>query len=166
MVAIGVTFRAQLLTPDRRLIEERVAHNVMTDAGLTLFAAALAWSMTEDINGTLGNPLSPTSMTPVYGAVGTGTGFIPTSSDVQLITEIGRTQAQAVAVGNTTVAWYFEWGLTQANGTIGEVGLFGRATGGANTGTMLDHAPINPVLEKIDTTLLVYQATLTVTGGN
>lgn len=163
VVPVGVEFLVQLLSPDRQVIDERRTHNLMMTNGFNLFAAALAWSMTQDINGALGNPLTPTAMTPLYGAVGTGTG-VPASSDTQLGSELSRAQASAVVVTGATVTWYFEWGLTQANGIISEVGLFGQASGGANTGTLLDHAAIDPALNKTNTTLLVYQATLTVSG--
>lgn len=160
---VGVLFRVQLLRPDRHVLDERVAHNLMTNSGLSVIAAAIAWSASHDVNAMLFGAATPLVIAPLYGAVGAGTAPAAVT-DTQLTAEIGRAPIAQVTNSGTTATWVFQWGLSAAVGSISEVGLFGRASAGINSGTLLDHAIINPPVVKDDTNLLLYQATLTVQG--
>lgn len=143
--------------------------NVTCTNGLTAFAAALVYSGIQDQAANLG-VTSPTYLTPLYGAVGSGTGVVA-ASDTALFTELGRVTVgagaytPATSLLPATAVWLFYFPSPSVTWTITEAGVFAGATSTAGSGTMLDHYLLgSPVpVSSPDTVLL--QVSLSVAGS-
>lgn len=119
----------KFVTQDARtgqIHEELEADNLITGAGLTQLAGALIYNMVVNQNSGWGLPV-PTSyanLGNLWGALGTGL-TAPTTNDVALANEIGRSLVVNAAVISTGVAEVdFFFGTSQANGSIAEFGVF------------------------------------------
>lgn len=154
----AVTGRAGLVA------DERVGDNVVTTNGYTDLAAALVWSGIQDQAAELG-VTSPTYLTPLYGAVGSGVGT-PAKADVQLFSELGRetigagASSPATASVAATATWLFYFPSPAATWTVTEAGLFANATSATNAGTMLDHWAFSPTVSVPSSDTLLLQISL------
>lgn len=144
--------------------EHREGDNVMCTTGYGALAAALVWSGLQDQAAALGLT-SATYLTPLYGAVGSGTGT-PVKSDAGLFAELGR---QTVGAGGTNPAsasiaayatWLFYFTSPATAWTVTEAGLFAGATSTANSGTMIDHWVFSPTLTVPTTDSLLLEISL------
>ena len=113
-------------------------------AGLNDLAASVGWSGTQDQASQVGS--QPQWLTPLYGAVGTGSGT-PQMTDTQLFSELTRAQVSAVVStplsnGAATV-FQFQFPVNGVSYSITEVGLFSLASVEANSGDLLDHAAVS-----------------------
>ncbi len=142
----------------------REGDNVMCTVGYGALAAALVWSGLQDQAANLG-VTSPTYLTPLYGAVGSGTGT-PSTSDTALFAELGR---QTVGAGGTNPAsssiaayatWLFYFTSPATTWTVAEAGLFAGASSTANSGTMIDHWSFSPTLTVPTTDSLLLEISL------
>lgn len=117
--------------------------NVTCTAGLSAFASALVWSGIQDQASALG-VTTPTWLTPLYGALGDGTGTT-SASDTALFSEIGRVTVGAGAASPATSSiaalcdWLFFFAPPVSTWTVTEAGAFGMATSASGSGTLLDH---------------------------
>jgi hypothetical protein len=159
----GLRIRGRLslavIRPDGTIRDQRSGGNVMCTNGFTVLAAALVWSGMQDQAASLG-VTSPTYLTPLYGAVGSG-GGTPLKSDTALFAELGR---QAVGAGASSPAtpsiaaeatWLFYFPQPGTTWTVTEAGLFANATSAAGSGTMVDHWAFSvPVSVPVTDTLL------------
>lgn len=162
---------AALLDPPRGVVRDRCeGDNVTCTAGLSAFAAALVWSGIEDQAANLG-VTSPSYLTPLYGAVGSGTGT-PAASDTALFSELGRQTVGGAAASPATpsiaaLATFLFYFPPPPSGiwTVTEAGMFAGASPAAGSGTLLDHyALASPVtVTSPDTCLL--QVSLSVAGS-
>lgn len=154
----AVTGRAGLVA------DERIGDNVVTTNGYTALAAALVWSGIEDQAAELG-VTSPTYLTPLYGAVGSGAGT-PAKADVELFAELGRETIGAGASSPATssiaayATWLFYFPSPAATWTVTEAGLFAQATSATNSGVMLDHWAFSPTVSVPSTDTLLLQISL------
>jgi hypothetical protein len=147
VVGEGLRIRGRLavasVRPDGTIRDWREGDNIVCTTGFTAIAAALVWSGLQDQAAALG-VTSPTYLTPLYGAVGSG-GGTPVKSDVQLFAELGRQTVGAGAASPATpsiasqATWMFYFPSPPSTWTVTEAGLFTNATSAANSGTMLDH---------------------------
>ena len=115
-------------------------------AGLNDLAAAVGWAGTQDQASLIGS--QPEFLTPLYGAVGTGTG-VPAITDTQLYAELTRATVSAVistplSDGAATI-FQFQFPTNILSYSISEIGLFTLASVAVNSGDLLDHALISPV---------------------
>lgn len=142
-------------------VDRREGDNVICVTGYTAMAAALVWSGLQDQAANLGIT-SPTYLTPLYGAVGNGSGS-PSMTDTQLFSELSRTTvgAGASTPATSTVAalatWMFFFPNPSATWTVTEAGLFANATSAASSGYMVDHWAFSPTLSVPPTNALVLQ---------
>lgn len=141
---------------DEKLVGSWVADNVICVAGLSDVASAISYLGVEDIANNIG--VSPTVITPIYGAIGggvTGTTFTtdtPSTADTQLSNEISRSTASAAAyapaLGSNPgqVVWQFQFPINNSNNnyTLTEAGVFVLASSVTNSGDMFDHALFTP----------------------
>ena len=97
--------------------------------------------------------------TPLYGAVGTGSGT-PGTGDSALFAELQRVALASSTRGSNVVTLDFFFSTGQANGTLTECGLFLAASAAANSGSLLSHALISEV--KTSTETLTVEFTITV----
>jgi hypothetical protein len=122
------------------------------------------WSGVQDQAAELGLT-SPVYLTPLYGAVGSGSGT-PAKSDVQLYTELGRVAigAGASSPATATVAgyatWLFYFPSPATTWTVTEAGLFANATSAPTEGTMVDHWVFSPTVTVPTTDTLLLQISL------
>lgn len=164
----GLRIRGRLslsvLRPDGTVRDRREGDNVMCTNGFTALAAALVWSGIQDQAASLG-VTSPTYLTPLYGAVGSGGGS-PAKSDTQLFAELAR---QAVGAGAASMAtpsiaaeatWLFYFPQPGTTWTVTEAGLFANATSAADSGTMVDHWAFSPNITVLTTDTLLLQISL------
>jgi hypothetical protein len=133
-----------LRNPPREALRARDSGpNVTCTAGLSAFAAALVWSGVQDQAPALGYT-TPVFLTPLYGAVGNGTGTA-SASDTALINEIARTTVGAGAASPATSSiaaladFLFFFPPPVSSWTVTEAGAFGLATSTSGSGTLLDH---------------------------
>lgn len=161
---------AAVLNPPPGVVSARCeGDNVTCTNGLTAFAAALVWSGIQDQAANLG-VTSPTYLTPLYGAVGSGTGVVD-PSDTALFTELGRQTVGAGASSPATslidalTTWLFYFPSPVSTWTITEAGVFANATSTAGSGTLLDHYLLGSsvTVSSPDTALL--QVALSVAGS-
>lgn len=154
--------------PDGAVHDRREGDNVMCTAGLGSLAAALVWSGIEDQAANQG-VTSPTFLTPLYGAVGNGTGTVD-PSDTALFAELGR---QPVGAGGSTPAtsslpalatFLFYFPSPATTWTVTEAGAFANATADAGGGTMLDHWAFSPTLTVTPADTLILQVSFQVSG--
>lgn len=142
---LSVQGRLSLIVVDQdgHEVDRRDGTNTMCTAGFTAIAAALVWAGIQDQAATIG-VTSPTFLTPLWGAVGSGAGT-PAKADTQLYTELGRetvgagayTPATSLIAANTI--WLFYFPSPASTWSVTEAGIFAGATSVANSGTMLDH---------------------------
>ncbi|MFB8182641.1 hypothetical protein ACFC8N_42960 [Streptomyces sp. NPDC055966] len=155
--------------PDGTVRERREGDNITCTNGLTAFAAALVWAGIQDQAANLG-VTSPTFLTPLFGAIGTGNGTVA-ASDTALFSEYAR---QTVGAGGSTPAtaslnaqttWLFYFPSPTSTLTITEAGLFSGATSVLGSGVMLDHWAFSPVLTFLTTDTLILQASFAISGS-
>lgn len=155
---------AQILGSPDAVGEHREGDNVMCTTGYGALAAALVWSGLQDQALNLGLT-SPTFITPLYGAVGSGAGT-PSKADTALFTELGR---QTVGAGASNPAsssiaayatWLFYFPSPSVAWTVAEAGLFAGASVTANSGTMIDHWSFSPTLPVPTNDSLILQISL------
>jgi hypothetical protein len=162
---------AQLMMrpPDSAITDRREGSNIMCTAGLTVLAAALVWSGIQDQAANLG--IGSTYLTPLWGAVGSGTGTVA-ASDTALYSELGR---QTVGAGASVPAtptlpaqltWLFYFPQPATAWTVTEAGVF--ANGSSNdatpssAGVLLDHWAFSPTLPVPTTDTLILQASFSI----
>lgn len=157
------------LRPDGTVRDRREGDNITCTAGLTALAAALAWSGIQDQAANLG-VTSPTYLTPLYGAIGTGNGTVA-ASDAALFSEYQRMTVGAGASTPATVSlnaqttWQFYFPSPASSITITEAGLFSGATSTLGSGTMLDHWAFSPAITFPNTDTLLLQASFAISGS-
>lgn len=144
--------------------DHREGENVMCTGGYGALASALVWAGLQDQASNLGIT-TPTYLTPLYGAVGSGAGT-PAKSDTALFAELGR---QAVGAGASNPAsslvaayctWLFYFPSPSSTWTVVEAGVFAGATSATNSGTLVDHWAFSPVLTVPTTDSLLLQVSL------
>lgn len=161
-----------VVRPDGTVRDRRVGNNVMCTNGLSALVAALVWSGIEDQAGSLG-VTSPTYLTPLWGAVGSGTGTV-SPSDTLLFSELGRQIVGAGAASPATpsvpaeITWLFYFPSPAATWTVTEAGVFANGSASdatvADAGTLLDHWAFSPSISVPPTDTLILQATFSITG--
>lgn len=153
---------------DGNVVDRRDGDNVVCTNGLTVIAAALVWAGIEDVAGDLG-VTTPTYLTPLWGAIGTGTGTVA-ASDIALFTEYGRVQVGAGASVPATpsidaqTTWQFYFPQPSINTTITEAGVFALATSTASSGTMMDHWAFSPTISFTTANTLLLQVSFSIAG--
>ena len=150
----GIPLRGRLsatvIRPDGTIRDHREGWNVVCTAGYTAIAAALVWSGIQDQAANLG-VTSPTWLSPLYGALGSGSGT-PASSDTALFSELGRQTVGAGAPSPATpsvaaeATWLFYFPQPPTTWAITEAGAFANATSTAGSGTLLDHWAFSPTI--------------------
>jgi hypothetical protein len=150
----GIPLRGRLsatvIRPDGSVRDHREGWNVVCTAGYTAIAAALVWSGIQDQAANLG-VTSPSFLTPLYGAVGSGAGT-PAKSDTALFSELGRQTvgagASSPATGSVSAeaTWLFYFPQPATTWSITEAGAFANGTSTAGSGTMLDHWAFSPTI--------------------
>lgn len=153
--------RLTVLGPDGQPVDEREGDNVVCTTGYTAIAAALAWSGIQDQATNLGIT-TPTYLTPLWGAVGSGTAAVA-KADTALQTELGRVvvsgngavPASATVAAQTT--WLFYFPNPISTWTVAEAGVFANATSAAGSGSMLDHWSFSPTVSVPATNTLVLE---------
>jgi hypothetical protein len=154
----------RVVDADGDTVDEREGDNVICVTGYTALAAALVWSGLQDQAGNLGIT-SPTFLTPLYGAVGNGTGT-PALTDTELFAELSRTTVGAGASTPATssvsslATWLFFFPNPATAWSVTEAGVFTGATSAANSGSMLDHWAFSPAISVPTTNALVLQVSL------
>lgn len=151
----------KVVDPDGRVVDERAGDNVVCTTGYTVIAAALAWSGVQDQASSLGITTA-TYLTPLWGAVGSGTGAVA-KSDIQLQAELGRvtvsgagsTPASGTIAAQTT--WLFYFPNPSVTWTVAEAGVFANATSAANSGSMVDHWSFTPTVSVPTTNTLILE---------
>lgn len=155
---------ATVLGPDGAVLDRRAGDNVVCTTGYTALAAALVWAGLQDQATNLGVQ-NPTYLTPLYGAVGSGSGT-PVKADTQLFAELGR---QVVGAGASSPAtgsiaaeatWSFYFPVPPVTWTVTEAGIFAGATSGANSGSMVDHWAFSPSISVGTADSLILQISL------
>jgi hypothetical protein len=155
---------ATVLNPDGSIADERVGENVICTNGYTVLTAALVWAGAQDQAASLGLT-TPTTLTPLYGAVGSGTG-VPVKSDTTLFTELGRTVvggAGSTPASSSIAAyatWLFYFPSPASTWTVTEAGAFANATSTAGNGTMIDHWAFSPTLTVSTIQTLIVQISI------
>jgi hypothetical protein len=161
---------AAMLAPPAGVIRGRCeGDNVTCTAGLSAFAAALVWSGIQDQAANLG-VTTPSYLTPLYGAVGSGSGTAA-ASDTALFAELGRETVGGGASSPATSSipaladWLFYFPSPAVSWTITEAGMFAGATAAAGSGVLLDHfmLPTPVVVASPDTAIL--QVALSMAGS-
>lgn len=143
-------------------VDRRTGSNIVCTAGYTAIAAALVWSGLQDQAANIG-VTDPTFLTPLWGAVGSGSGTVA-KSDVQLFTELSRQQVQAGASSPAsgsiaaTCTWLFFYPQPAATWTVTEAGVFANADSVVNNGTLLDHQLFSPAVTVSPANSLILQA--------
>lgn len=170
----GIKGRLSLtvLDEDENVVDFREGDNVMCTTGLTIIASALVWSGIQDQAANLG-VTTPTYLTPLWGAVGSGSGTVA-ASDTLLFNELGR---QTVGAGASTPAtptinsqttWLFYFPSPATTWTVTEAGVFANGTSSAasvvNAGFMLDHWAVSPSVTVSTSNTLILQANFTIAG--
>lgn len=149
---------------DGNTVDEREGDNVICATGYTALAAAAVWSGIEDQAANLGIT-APTYLTPLYGAVGTGSGSVSVS-DTQLFSEISRTTVGAGASTPATptvsalATWVFFFTNAASPYTVTEAGVFANGTTAVNTGSLIDHWAFTSSITVPTTNALILQVSL------
>jgi hypothetical protein len=164
----GIPLRGRLsatvIRPDGTVRDHREGWNVVCTAGYTAIAAALVWAGIQDQAANLG-VTSPTFLSPLYGAAGSGSG-IPAKSDTALFSELGRQTVGAGASSPATpsvaaeATYLFYFPQPPVTWTVTEAGLFANATSTAGSGTMVDHWAFSPSITCPTTDSLLLQVSL------
>lgn len=156
--------RLQVLDEAGQVVDDRAGDNVITTAGYTILAAAMAWSGVQDQAANLGIS-SPTYLTPLFGAVGSGSGT-PAKSDLALFSELGRQTVGGPAASPATPtiaaesAWLFYFPNPSVPWTVTEAGLFAQATSTAGSGILVDHWAFSPSVTVPTNNSLILQVSL------
>lgn len=164
--AIQVKGRLSLtvIRPDGSVRDQREGDNVVCTTGFTVLAAALVWAGIQDQAASLG-VVTPTYLTPLYGAVGNGNG-VPAKSDTALFAELGRQPVGAGAANPATpsiaaaATWMFYFPQPPSTWTVTEAGVFANSTSAAGSGTMVDHWAFSPNVTVPTTDTLLLQVSL------
>ena len=164
----GIPLRGRLsatvIRPDGTIRDHREGWNVVCTAGYTALAAALVWSGIQDQAANLG-VTSPTFLTPLWGALGSGSGT-PANSDTALFSELGRQTVGAGASSPATPSvaaestWLFYFPQPPATWSITEAGAFANGTSAAGSGTLLDHWAFSPTITCPTTDTVLLQVSL------
>lgn len=160
----------RVVIPDEEVHGRREGDNVMCTNGVTALAAALVWSGIQDQAANIGIT-TPTYLTPLYGAIGTGTAPVTVSAaDTALSVEYARTTVGAGASVPSTsslpsqLTWLFYFPQPASTITVTEAGVFVNASATAGSGTMLDHWAFSPTLSVPNTDTVLLQASFSITG--
>ena len=155
------------IRPDGTVRDSREGDNIMTVTGKSAMAAALVWSGIQDQAANLG-VTTPTYLTPLAGAVGTGTGTV-SNTDNGLFTEVARQIVGAGAFSPATTAisaqvtWLFYFPSPASVLTLTEAGVFANAPSNVNGGgTMMDHWVFTPSITVPTTDTMILQATFSI----
>lgn len=171
---LGIHGRLSLtvLDEDEQVVDYREGDNIMCTAGLTVLASALVWSGIQDRSSALG-VTSPTYLTPLWGAVGSGSGTVA-ASDTLLFNELGRQQVGAGASSpatpsiNALATWLFYFPSPSVTWTVTEAGVFANGSSNAasvaTAGTMIDHWAVSPSVTVSTSNTLILQASFTIAG--
>lgn len=163
-IEVHGVFTLTVKGPDGDVRDERVGENVVCTAGFTQMAAALMWSGMQDQAANLGIT-SPTYLTPLYGAVGSGAGTVA-KSDTALFSELGRqpvggagaSPASSLVAAQAT--WLFYFPQQASTWTVTEAGVFAGATSVAGSGFLMDHWAFSPSVTVPTTDTLILQLSL------
>lgn len=160
----------EVVRPDGTIRERREGDNIMCTAGLTVLAQALVWSGIQDQAATLG-VTSPSYLTPLWGAVGSGSGTVA-ASDTALFSELGRVTvgAGAAAPATPTIAatatWLFYFPSPNTAWTVTEAGVFANGSSSpatvATAGMLIDHWAFSPAVTVPTTDTLILQASFSI----
>ncbi len=145
---IGMKGRLQLsILHGREVVDQRESPNIMCTAGLNTLAQVITWTGIVDQNAAMGSPFSYTDLTPLYGALGTGT-TAPAETDTQLTTEVTRAVVAlaAVVASPPEFVWQFFFPVSTGQQTWSEAGVFLQASSAVNSGALLDHALFSPAI--------------------
>lgn len=154
--------------PDGTVRDERHGDNVMCTTGLTVIAASLVWSGIQDQAANQGLTTA-TYLTPLYGAVGNGTGVVD-PSDTILFNELGRQIVGAGAAGPATasidaeITWLFYFPQPTIAINVTEAGVFANAGVSSGQGALMDHWLFSPALAVPTTDTLILQASFSLAG--
>jgi hypothetical protein len=161
----------EVVRPDGTVRERREGDNIMCTGGLTILAQALVWSGIQDQAANLG-VTTPTYLTPLWGAVGSGVGTVA-ASDTLLFNELGRVTVGAGASSPATSAisasatWLFYFPSPPTTWTVTEAGIFGNGSSNpasvAAAGTLIDHWSFSPSVTVPTTDTLILQASFSIT---
>lgn len=163
-VTVQGRLAVSVIRPDGTVRERREGRNVVCTNGFTALAAALVWAGIQDQADNLG-VTSPTYLTPLWGAVGSGAG-VPAKADTALFTELGRQTAGAGASSPATpsvaaaATWLFYFPQPGSTWTVTEAGAFADGTSAAGSGTMLDHWSFSPVVTVPTSDTLILEVSL------
>jgi hypothetical protein len=161
-----------VLDEDENVVDFREGDNIMCTNGLTAIVNALVWSGVQDQANALGLT-SPTYLTPLWGAVGSGAGTVA-ASDTLLFAELGRETVGAGATSpatpsiNAQATWLFYFPSPPVTWTVTEAGVFANGSSNPATvvtaGTLLDHWAFAPSVTVSTSNTLILQATFTIAG--
>jgi hypothetical protein len=160
---IGFTGQMVLSVVDRNgaEVDRREVNNLVCTVGYTQIAQALTWSGAQDQASTIGLT-TPTYLTPLWGAVGNGSGT-PAKSDTALFAELGRTTVGAAgstpasSVVAAAATWLFYYGAPATTWTVTEAGLFAQGGSTAGSGFLMDHLLVTPNLTVLTSNYLILQ---------
>ena len=173
--SLGINGRLSLIVvdPDGNEVDRRDGDNTMCFAGLTAIVNALVWSGVQDQATNLAIP-SPTFLTPLYGAIGSGT-TPATSADTLLTAELARvtvgagSSAPATSTIPAQAIWTFYFPTPASTYTVGEAGVFANGSPSnasvATAGTLLDHWVFSPTITVTPPNTMILQATFNLTGS-
>lgn len=169
-ITITGSLSLTVVKPDGSVREKRTGDNIMCTAGKTVLASALVWSGIQDQSANLG-VTTPTYLTPLWGAVGSGAGTVA-ASDTLLFTELGRQIVGdgAFSPASPTLAaqiiWLFYFPQPPVTWTVTEAGVFANGSSNAATvataGTLIDHWAFTPTVTVPTTDTLILQATFSI----
>jgi hypothetical protein len=162
---------ALMLAPPNAVVDDRrEGDNIMCTAGLTVLASALVWSGIQDQAANLG-VTAPTYLTPLWGAVGSGSGTV-SAADTALFSELSRqtvgagASVPATASLSSQLTWLFYFPQPSASWTVTEAGVFcngsSNDTDTATAGVLLDHWAFSPTLTVPTTNTLILQASFAI----
>lgn len=166
--AAGIALHGRLsltvIRPDGTVRDYREGDNVVCTSGYGAIAGALVWAGIEDQAANLG-VTTATTLTPLWGAVGSGTGT-PAKSDTTLFGEIARQTVGAGASSPATSAvaaeatWQFYFPQPPSAWTVTEAGAFAGGTSASGSGSMIDHWAFSPAVPVPVTDSLILQVSL------
>lgn len=172
---IGINGHLSLTVLDEAgaVVDRRDGSNVMCTNGLSAIAAALVWAGIQDQATSLG-VTAPTYLTPLYGAVGSGSGTV-SASDTLLFAELGRQTVGAGASSPATssisaqATWLFYFPNPTSTWTVTEAGVFANGSASASSvasaGVLLDHWAFSPALTVTTANTLILQASFSIAGS-
>jgi hypothetical protein len=160
---------ALMLNPPDNVINDQLSgDNTMCTAGLSVLVGAISWSGIQDQAANLG-VTTPTYLTPLYGAVGTGTGTTA-STDTQLFSELSRetvgagASSPATATISAQATWLFYFPAPSVTWSITEAGVFCNASSSTNSGSLLDHFVFGATITVPTTNTLILQTSFAIAG--